>query len=30
MLGAGESYRSFLGAPIIDRGLLQGVLVVQT
>jgi len=28
---AGEDpYRSFLGAPIIDRGLLQGVLVVQT
>jgi starch phosphorylase len=28
---AGEDpYRSFLGAPIIDRGLLQGVLVIQT
>jgi glycogen phosphorylase len=28
---AGEDpYRSFLGVPIIDRGLLQGVLVVQT
>src|SRR5580765_3484629 len=28
---AGEdSYRSFLGVPVIDRGLLQGVLVVQT
>lgn len=28
---AGEDpYHSFLGAPIIDRGLLQGVLVVQT
>ncbi|MDO8794346.1 MAG: DUF3417 domain-containing protein, partial [Vicinamibacterales bacterium] len=28
---AGEdSYRSFLGVPLIDRGLLQGVLVVQT
>jgi glycogen phosphorylase len=28
---AGEdNYRSFLGVPIIDRGLLQGVLVVQT
>jgi starch phosphorylase len=28
---AGEdSYRSFLGVPIIDRGVLQGVLVVQT
>jgi starch phosphorylase len=25
-----EPYRSFLGVPIIDRGLLQGVLVVQT
>jgi len=25
-----ESYQSFLGAPIIDRGVLQGVLVVQT
>jgi starch phosphorylase len=28
---AGEdSYRSFLGVPLIDRGVLQGVLVVQT
>ena len=28
---AGEdSYHSFLGVPLIDRGLLQGVLVVQT
>ena len=28
---AGEDpYRSFLGVPILDRGLLQGVLVVQT
>jgi starch phosphorylase len=28
---AGEDpYRSFLGVPIIDRGVLQGVLVVQT
>src|ERR1700676_1953217 len=27
---AGEDpYRSFLGVPIVDRGLLQGVLVVQ-
>ncbi len=25
-----ELYRSFLGAPLIQRGLLQGVLVVQT
>lgn len=25
-----EPFRSFLGAPIVDRGLLQGVLVVQT
>jgi starch phosphorylase len=25
-----ESYQSFLGVPIIDRGVLQGVLVVQT
>jgi glycogen phosphorylase len=25
-----ELYRSFLGVPIVDRGLLQGVLVVQT
>ena len=25
-----EAYRSFLGVPLIDRGLLQGVLVVQT
>src|SRR5882762_10531867 len=28
---AGEdSYESFLGVPLIDRGVLQGVLVVQT
>jgi starch phosphorylase len=28
---AGEDdYQSFLGAPLIDRGVLQGVLVVQT
>ena len=28
---AGEDpYHSFLGVPVIDRGLLQGVLVVQT
>jgi starch phosphorylase len=25
-----EDYRSFLGVPLIDRGILQGVLVVQT
>src|SRR5208282_6311496 len=25
-----EEYRSFLGVPVIDRGILQGVLVVQT
>ena len=25
-----ESYQSFLGVPLIDRGVLQGVLVVQT
>ncbi|HWG18515.1 MAG TPA: alpha-glucan family phosphorylase [Acidobacteriaceae bacterium] len=25
-----EQYRSFLGVPIIDRGILQGVLIVQT
>ncbi len=25
-----EKYRSFLGVPVIDRGVLQGVLVVQT
>src|ERR1700691_4447489 len=25
-----DEYRSFLGVPLIDRGLLQGVLVVQT
>jgi len=25
-----ESYHSFLGVPLIDRGILQGVLVVQT
>lgn len=30
-LDAGEDeYRSFLGVPLIDRGVLQGVLVVQT
>lgn len=29
--GSGEEvYRSFLGVPLVDRGLLQGVLVVQT
>ena len=28
---AGEdAYRSFLGVPLVDRGVLQGVLVVQT
>src|SRR5262245_63361691 len=28
---AGEdAYRSFLGVPVLDRGMLQGVLVVQT
>src|SRR5712672_211850 len=28
---AGEdAYQSFLGVPLIDRGILQGVLVVQT
>src|SRR5215470_2889953 len=28
---AGEdAYRSFLGVPLIDRGVLQGVLIVQT
>ena len=28
---AGEDdYQSFLGVPLIDRGILQGVLVVQT
>ncbi len=28
---AGEdAYHSFLGVPLVDRGLLQGVLVVQT
>ena len=28
---AGEdSYQSFLGVPLVDRGVLQGVLVVQT
>ena len=28
---AGEdAYQSFLGVPLIDRGVLQGVLVVQT
>src|SRR6202142_4448695 len=25
-----EQYHSFLGVPLIDRGVLQGVLVVQT
>jgi starch phosphorylase len=25
-----DSYQSFLGVPLIDRGVLQGVLVVQT
>jgi len=25
-----EVYQSFLGVPLIDRGILQGVLVVQT
>jgi starch phosphorylase len=25
-----EDYQSFLGVPIVDRGVLQGVLVVQT
>jgi starch phosphorylase len=25
-----DLYRSFLGVPLVDRGLLQGVLVVQT
>ena len=25
-----EEYHSFLGVPLIDRGILQGVLVVQT
>jgi starch phosphorylase len=25
-----ENYHSFLGVPLIDRGILQGVLVVQT
>ncbi|HWB32424.1 MAG TPA: alpha-glucan family phosphorylase [Acidobacteriaceae bacterium] len=25
-----EDYHSFLGVPIIDRGILQGVLIVQT
>src|SRR6202021_1718821 len=29
--GAGEEgYQSFLGVPLVDRGVLQGVLVVQT
>src|SRR5579864_8362280 len=28
---AGEdAYQSFLGVPLVDRGVLQGVLVVQT
>ena len=25
-----DEYHSFLGVPLIDRGVLQGVLVVQT
>jgi starch phosphorylase len=25
-----EAYRSFLGVPVMDRGVLQGVLVIQT
>src|ERR1700727_990308 len=25
-----EAYQSFLGVPVIDRGVLQGVLVLQT
>jgi len=25
-----EAYQSFLGVPLIDRGILQGVLVIQT
>jgi starch phosphorylase len=25
-----EEYRSFLGVPLVDRGILQGVLIVQT
>jgi starch phosphorylase len=25
-----DEYRSFLGVPLVDRGILQGVLVVQT
>src|SRR6266567_8721799 len=25
-----ESFQSFLGVPLIDRGVLQGVLIVQT
>ena len=25
-----EEYHSFLGVPLIDRGILQGVLIVQT
>ena len=25
-----EEYKSFLGVPLIDRGILQGVLIVQT
>jgi starch phosphorylase len=25
-----EAYHSFLGAPLVDRGVLQGVLIVQT
>src|SRR6202451_2550295 len=25
-----EAYQSFLGVPLVDRGVLQGVLIVQT
>jgi len=25
-----DAYRTFLGVPVVDRGLLQGVLIVQT
>src|SRR5260370_20110638 len=25
-----EAYQSFLGVPLIDRGLLQGLLLIQT
>src|SRR5690348_16368984 len=27
---AKDPYRTFVGVPVIDRGVLQGVLVVQT